>query len=132
MDIIRCMPESVTIDFRRKEHRYPYPGVPTRVVGESHDVLFLANKGYIVGIALIIGIGEVDLNDDMEYLEQGPPREPNRYHYIVTGKTTRLDDGPTYKGHMGIRYVDRIKDEKLRKYLQAKAKAYRAKPHPLL
>lgn|GEM_PF-6066462 len=127
MDIIRCMPESITVDFRRKENKYPYAGVPTHVDGKPGDVLFVANNGFIVGIARIVGISDVDPNDDMAYLERGSPGEPSRYHYIVTGKTIRLDDGPVYKGHMGIRYVDRIKDAKLRKYLQAKAKAYRAK-----
>lgn len=115
------MPQGIGIDYVRKSHKYPYPGVPTRVKKEGGDVLFIAYEGRIVGMAKILGISDVDPNDDMSYLEQGSPNDPERYHYIVTGKTMRIDNGPRYKGHMGIRYVDRLKDSKLRAFFKKKA-----------
>lgn len=126
MDIIRCMPESTSVDFRRKEFRFPYRGIPKHVKAASGDVLFIANHGAIVGVAPILGIDPIDPKDDMKYLEQGEPNEPELYHYIRTGKMNQLNDGPSYKGHMGIRYVDRLSNPKLRKYLQTKARMLRA------
>lgn len=124
------MPEGMGINYIRTWHKYPYPGVPQRVNKDGGDILFIAYEGRIVGMATITGISDVDTNDDMSYLEQGTPNDPERYHYIVTGRTVKIDGGPRYKGHMGIRYVDRLKDAKLRAYLKKKAGELRKKlPH---
>jgi hypothetical protein len=113
------------MDFRRKGFRFPYRGTPKHVKAACGDLLFIASHGFIVGVAPILGIDPIDPNDDMEYLEQGKPNEPELYRYIRVGKMTQLNDGPLYKGHMGIRYVDRLSNPKTRKYLQAKARLLR-------
>jgi hypothetical protein len=127
MDIIRSMPESTSVDFRRKETCFPYRGVPKGVEGGSGDLLFLANHGKIVAAAPILGIDRPNLNDDMDYLEQGSPDDPESYNYIRAGKIYRIENSPPYRGHTGIRYVDRLKDAKLRKFLQKTAKGLRDK-----
>jgi len=126
MDIIRCMPESTSVDFRRKETRFPYRGVPNGVRGQCRDLLFIANHGRIVAAAPILGIEPIDARDGMEYLEQGEPTQPRIYRYIHTGRMSRIEGSPEYSGHMGIRYVDRLKDHKLRRFLQEKAVSLRA------
>ena len=127
MDIIRCLPESISVNFRWKETVFPYRGVPKRVKGGSGDLLFIANIGKIVAVAPILAIDRPDVNDDMDYLEQGSPNDPERYRYIRAGKMHRIEDSPMYKGHQGIRYVDRLNDAKLRTFLQKTAKDFRDK-----
>jgi hypothetical protein len=131
MHIIRSMPVSVDdINFEWERHRYPFPGMPKDASPRNQDLLFLAHDGYIVGVAEIVAIRRVDDDDDMDYLEQGAPSYPEKYNYIVTGRLTKLMDGPEYKGTMGIRYIDRLKDDRVRKYLESAAELYRAKPSP--
>jgi hypothetical protein len=122
VNIIRSMPEGAPVDFRRRENVYPVRGVPTRVHPDGGDLLFLAYGGRITGVAYIIGIRAVDNSDDLAYLEQGPPPDPASYVYVHVGKARRLKGSPPYKGHMGIRYVDRIKDRAVYRFLRAAAK----------
>jgi hypothetical protein len=124
MDIIRCTPESTTVNFARKETSFPYRGVPSRAA--AGDLLFLANHGTIVGAALILGIDVPPPDDEMEYLEQGAPGDPGSYRHIRVGKVRRVEGSPPYIGHMGIRYVDRLKDARMRRFLKSAAKTFRA------
>ncbi|HET6276014.1 MAG TPA: hypothetical protein VFE16_08820 [Candidatus Cybelea sp.] len=115
------MPDGAKPNFQFLENRFPYKGVPSRVKPDAGDLLFLAYGGKIVGAAPILKIPAVDQKDDMEYLERGRPKEPAAYSYIVVGKLKRITGSPPYRGHMGIRYVDRLSDAKMRRFLQSVA-----------
>jgi hypothetical protein len=129
MDIIRCIPKRKRVEFCEGDSWFPVRGAPKMTKSGSRNVLFIANRGAIVGMAVIKGIESVDPEDDMSYLEQGSPRDPESYRYLHVGKIKRLTNRPAYRGHVGIRYVGRLKSRSLRTYLQQQASRLKRQGH---
>jgi hypothetical protein len=117
MHIIRSMPQGEDFEFflDGRERYFPVRGRPKRaLVG---DTVFFSHRGKIIGRSTLVDIRPVDATDDMEYLEQGAPEDPEYYYYLCVSPVKRIRGGPSYVGRVGIRYVDKLGDKVLRKRL---------------
>ncbi len=116
MHIIRSMPIDATVPFHRKgDSDFPFKGLPERA--NLGDLYFIAHHGKIAGVGRINHIEPPGQKHDLGYLQQGQPIEPERYSHIIVGKIQRRTGSPPYEGHTGIRYVDELKDARLRAFL---------------
>jgi hypothetical protein len=94
---------------------FPVRGRPRRA--RRGDTVFFSHRGEIVGRSRLRDIRPVDEDDNMWYLEQGSPRDPESYYYLCVGPVKRVRNGPNYLGRVGIRYIDNLRNAPLKRRL---------------